>query len=162
MSAPRPGSTILAGREGCHFSVCPGPMPELLRGGKTYRSFWQLYCQATGEKSNAKVCYIVCIIIIQTNPELEKSRACVGVWYQLLAMIRFVLLPPFLVIVPKRARHPLVSWVSCLISWWVDKHSDIISALVCSYILLFHGQKTFPTFKLSDFEYLFPKVRRVV
>ena len=64
-------------------------------------------------------------------------------WFQLLALIRFVQIP-FLVNVPKRARHPLVSWVSCLISWWVEKHSDIISARVyytfCCFMVRKHLQ----------------------
>ena len=35
MLALRPVSPILAGRKDCHFTVCPGHMPESLRGGKT-------------------------------------------------------------------------------------------------------------------------------
>ena len=31
-----PVSPILAGIETCHFTVCPGPVPESLRGGNTF------------------------------------------------------------------------------------------------------------------------------
>ena len=53
MSVPRPGSPILSGIEVCHFTVCPGLMPESLRGGKTYFYFIIIflrpYFQATYE-----------------------------------------------------------------------------------------------------------------
>ena len=60
MSAPRPGSPILAGREGCHFTVCPGPMPEALRGGKTLRQILVFFgLHGLFSVNQTKICYLL-------------------------------------------------------------------------------------------------------